>query len=270
MIHRCKEVDRSELMNYLQDESSFNLFFIGNIEQFGFDSSVFDVWMTRSDGRIEAVMLRYLNNYVFYTKETEVDISPFRSIIGNDPNATFLSGKPSCVGALHDALGADTIVRETYFCELQRMDELRLSDGSIEVKKATGDDAHRIVELLLSIEEFHDTNSTNRSDDAVLRMRQKIEGGSDRVYFVEEDGTVVSVVQTAAENSMSAMIIGVATHAQARGRGLMSAALTQLCQDVLSDGKSLCLFYDNEAAGCVYHRLGFQQLGMWTMMVKKK
>ena len=39
--------------------------------------------------------------------------------------------------------------------------------------------------------------------------------------------------------------------------------------DLLKEGKSLCLFYDNPKAGSIYHRLGFENIDRWTMAVEK-
>lgn len=41
--------------------------------------------------------------------------------------------------------------------------------------------------------------------------------------------------------------------------------MEKLMADVLEEGKSLCLFYDNPEAGRIYKRLGFKDIGRWTM-----
>ena len=82
----------------------------------------------------------------------------------------------------------------------------------------------------------------------------------------DSDGQMMSVSQTTAENSRSAMIVGVATAKAYRNRGLMRVCLSKLCADVLSEGKTLCLFYDNPKAGSVYHKLGFESIDKWVMI----
>lgn len=79
-----------------------------------------------------------------------------------------------------------------------------------------------------------------------------------------------TVAQTTAENSKSAMVVGVATRKDCRGKGLMSQCLSKLCRDVLAEGKSLCLFYDNPKAGRVYHKLGFVSIDKWAMLIEEK
>jgi len=45
--------------------------------------------------------------------------------------------------------------------------------------------------------------------------------------------------------------------------------LSKLCSDFIERNKSLCLFYDNPKAGKVYHKIGFKEVGRWTMLVEK-
>ncbi len=62
------------------------------------------------------------------------------------------------------------------------------------------------------------------------------------------------------------MIGGVFTPAPWRRRGYASAALTHLCARLLAQGKQPCLFYDNPAAGVIYRRLGFEDIGPWHLV----
>ena len=82
----------------------------------------------------------------------------------------------------------------------------------------------------------------------------------------DERGEMTSVAQTTAQNSKSAMIVGLASAKKHRNRGLMSVCLSKLCSDVLAEGKTLCLFYDNPKAGSVYHKLGFESIDKWVMI----
>lgn len=65
-----------------------------------------------------------------------------------------------------------------------------------------------------------------------------------------------------------AMVVGVATAKSYRKQGRVSRCLTTLCSDVMAEGKSLCLFYDNPEAGKIYHRLGFKTIDNWVMVTE--
>jgi predicted GNAT family acetyltransferase len=61
------------------------------------------------------------------------------------------------------------------------------------------------------------------------------------------------------------MIVGVCTRKEFRKKGLVSKILAVLMNEVIAEGKTLCLFYDNPKAGKIHKKLGFQDIGMWTM-----
>lgn len=117
----------------------------------------------------------------------------------------------------------------------------------------------QIIELRSSIEEFH-----VRSDAREILI-QSMESNTARTYYTEDHGVITSCVSTTAENSLSAMIVGVCTRKEYRQKGLATTIMQKLFQDVLDEGKTLCLFYDNPAAGRIYKRLGFKDIGKWTM-----
>ena len=63
------------------------------------------------------------------------------------------------------------------------------------------------------------------------------------------------------------MIVGVGTLKEYRGRGYASWLVGKLCQDLLDDGKGfICLFYNNPAAGRIYHRIGFSEMGEYGLL----
>jgi hypothetical protein len=97
-----------------------------------------------------------------------------------------------------------------------------------------------------------------------------LEDGSTRRYIAEDGDKIICTAASTAESSDMAMIIGVATHKDYRNRGLASAVVSKLCSDLLSEGKTPCLFYDNPNAGKIYNRLGFKVIGKWKMLRFKR
>ncbi|EQI88936.1 acetyltransferase family protein [Clostridioides difficile P2] len=64
------------------------------------------------------------------------------------------------------------------------------------------------------------------------------------------------------------MIIGVGTHPKYRAKGLATKCLIKLCSELLRENKIPCLFYDNEEAGKIYKKLGFENIGKWGIYSK--
>jgi RimJ/RimL family protein N-acetyltransferase len=91
-----------------------------------------------------------------------------------------------------------------------------------------------------------------------------------RTLYVIEDsaGRVVSAALSSAEAEGVAMLGGVATLPDYRGKGLSALCVGALCKHLLERGfHTIALFYleDNDAAGRVYRKLGFQEAGQWLL-----
>ena len=80
------------------------------------------------------------------------------------------------------------------------------------IKRLRIEDVDRIVKLRESIDEFY-----VRSDARDI-LEQSMESNASRTYITEENGMITSCVSTTAENSMSAMIVGVCTRRNIEGK----------------------------------------------------
>ena len=261
MIRKLSESDRTSALEFLRPEATINLFFIGDIEQDGFDKDFQEFWGSfDDDGQLHGMLLRYDTNYIPYSPEPDFYYSPFMDIIKNDPSAKQISGKGSIV-SLFKAHFPSYLPRETYFCELKKAPAIVPS--AYKIKEAILEDAKRISDLLNEIEEFSDFTYTPESIERILSSH------CGRIYYTEtEDGILQNVVQTTAENTYSAMVVGVATRKAYRHQGLLRSTLSKLCNDMIArEHKSLCLFYDNPAAGKVYHSVGFKTIDSWLMLI---
>jgi len=273
-IRLLEEKDRLAVLDYLSEEPSINLFIIGDIEVFGFSESFQQVWGQYDvRGYLEGILLRYNENHIPYWKKKDFDISHFTRIIQEAESTGIISGKASIVKRF-EPLFPNLKTRSMFFCEM--LDDTNLEDTTkkaeylvdnalySKVKVATIDDAKRVYDLLNQIEEFTGVGNS------IERIQRKFTRQTGRIYYIEDkQHMMVATAQTTAENSKSAMVVSVATMTEHRGKGLMSSCLSLLCKDILAEGKSLCLFYDNPEAGSVYHRLGFRSIDNWVMMTEK-
>ncbi len=261
MIRKLSESDRRRVMEFLLPEKEFNIFIIGDIENHGFSEDFQELWGEFDDnGDFIAVLLRYMRNSIVYAPG-EYRAGEFARMILNHPEITTVMGKTTVIDKLNAAGRLEySKARTTYLARMQKMDVSPAEpSGQIDVQAASLDDIPLIVELHNSIDEF-DYDSAEEKTAALIR---DLECKSGRAYFVADRGRVISTALTTAENSFSALVRGVATDTSHRNRGLATACMVALCKDLLNEGKTPCLFYDNPAAGAIYRRLGFQDLGTW-------
>ncbi|GHH99500.1 GNAT family N-acetyltransferase [Neobacillus kokaensis] len=262
MIRKLTDQDHQQVLAFLSEEPSINLFIIGDIEAFGYDSEFQELWgeFDETDD-IKAVLLRFYQSFIPYAKG-EFDLDGFISLITQYEQPIQLSGKTEIVEKF-EATGELNLGRKqtTFFAECLTDEHLCSSRSTtgLEIKKAGIEDVDQIIELRSTIEEFHMT------DDARNMLVKAMETGTGRTYYTAEKGVITACVSTTAENSLSAMIVGVCTRKEKRRQGLATEIMQKLFKDVLDEGKTLCLFYDNPEAGRIYKRLGFKDIGMWTM-----
>lgn len=261
MILRLDEKYKDQVLEYVSKEPSINLFIIGDIEQHGFDKEYQIIWgKFDNKGNLKGVLLRYENNFIPYIDDLNEDVSGFKKIIKKYKGKKIISGKGIIVEKFKDILD-NYEDRDTYFCELKNGEKLLKYDENVKIAKY--EDAQKIYNLMNGIDEFLIKYS-------VEEISKKIKNKNTTAYFIENDkNELITIAQITAENSKSAMVVGVATKKEYREKGYMSKCLSKLCYDLLSRNKKLCLFYDNPKAGKIYNRIGFEEIGIWKMLVEK-
>ena len=73
MIRRLTEADRDTVLAYLAGQASYNVFTIGDIENFGMKTEFQDVWADMDGTRYRAVVLRYYTHYIVYSADGVFD-----------------------------------------------------------------------------------------------------------------------------------------------------------------------------------------------------
>lgn len=261
IILKLSEEYREKVLNYLSKEPNVNLFIIGDIEQHGFDKEFQEIWGKFDEkNNLKGVLLRYLNNFIPYISDLNEDVSDFKKIINSYKGKRIISGKEIIINKFK-YIFPEFEEKSTHLCELKNNNNL--TQWNYNIKEAREEDSQKIYDLMGTIEEFSVKESVNT-------IRSRIKDNSKIAYYIEnENKDIITIAQITAENSKSAMVIGVATKKEYRGQGYMSQCLSKLCNDFINMGKTLCLFYDNPKAGKVYHRLGFKEIGIWTMLLEK-
>lgn len=258
MIRKLTRDDHERCFALLKTAAAENLFIIGDIEAYGYDKNFQKIWGDfDTNEQLIAVLLKYENNYIPYAK-AEFDAKGFAKIMDQDPDFFMMSGLKEITAKIEPFLEKKLVrKREMYYAKCTSLQSNQADVSN--VKQAQPNDAEALVDLLNRIPEFTDSIIT------VERKRRGLEDGSSRSFYIEEGGKMVSTASTAAENSMSAMVVGVATLENYKKKGYATACMEKLCGTLLEEGKELCLFYDNPAAGAIYKRIGFEDIGFWMM-----
>lgn len=241
------------VMEYLKKEPEFNLFIIGDIERYGYDNYFLNIWADiNKKGCIQGVLLKYFEFLIFYS-DGKSNIDGFYKLISN-MNYSEISGKSDSLKELAKMLKLEKC-RNVHFCKLDNDRLLGSNKSNIKIKRIKFGNINKIVKLYDLIDEFE--NTTSESIKNGLR--------TGRGYCIEQDRQIVAMAKSTSENKTHAMIVGVGTHPEYRKKGLATKCTIKICSELLRENKIPCLFYDNEEAGKIYKRLGFKEIGKWSI-----
>ena len=263
MIIKIDSSYHYEIIKYLKKEEEFNFLTIGDIERYRYNNYFFNIWAgINNNGDIEGLLVKCFEYITFYAYDN-FDVNEFAELIGKMEYSE-ISGKSEMVDRLAYKLRLIKN-RKVKFCKLDKdiflknNKEYFLNDNT-KLKKIKYRHLHKISKLYEQIDEFENTSIDN--------LRSGLKTG--RGYFIEINKQIVSMAKSTGENRNNAMIVGVGTHPNYRNLGLATKCIVKICEELLDENKIPCLFYDNEKAGCIYNKLGFRQLGNWSIYYKIK
>jgi RimJ/RimL family protein N-acetyltransferase len=183
---------------------------------------------------------------------------------------SLLSGHEAQVGALLPII-REVSTSPADLCHFRtvRPDDLRMpvqpGSPTYAARLATADDMERLVDFYMV--GFYSLARLPSRQAWRARLSEQF---AFRTLFIVEDaeGKVLSSALSSAEGGGCAMLGGVATLHEHRGKGLSTLCVGALCDHLFRKGLgSVSLFYlvENHTAGRVYEKLGFQDAGKWLL-----
>ncbi|MPM91535.1 hypothetical protein SDC9_138666 [bioreactor metagenome] len=205
--------------------------------------------------------MRFYDDFTVYSKGN-FHVLGFSKIL-KDYNFNILSGKKSVVEKFSHYIKVYE-KREMYFAKLDKLDKLYNGILLDAIQPTLQEDVVKLYELYTIIDGKEDI-------ETLERLKNKFSSKGGRGYHIKNDtGEMVCSAETTAENKHSAMVVGVCTNPNYRNKGYATAVVSKLCKDLLLEGRTLCLFYDNPAAGKIYKNLGFEEIGFWSLWEGKE
>lgn len=262
MLH---EQDREAILRYVRKEPEMNLFLIGDLENFGVENETINFYLHEERNRWDFLILRFNRFFILYSQYEDYNAAEAAGFFrGREIDC--ISGKTVLLRKIAPAFPQWNLE----FTDLSRCDRMKGSTEQPEglvIRRLEKEDVTEAIDLLTNIEEFAKTYKKEERMEKIREMEKEMAKGSKVSVGGFLDGRMVSVASTSAENSESAMIVGVATALGYRGKGYASGVVRTLCRDCFERGKKyLCLFYSNPVAGKLYSGIGFEKLGSYGML----
>lgn len=263
-MRRCTEADRQDILAYIAAEPEINLFIYGDVETVGVDKPPVQVWVQPGTSGWDFLILQYFDSYILYSRNPDYNAAAAAAFL-RERKVQGISGKQELLDRLAPYFPGKSC-KLTYMSRCNTVDPAfaAQSPAGIMVRELGPEDLDQTLALLRGIEEFADSYHGEDREREELAQCWKCGG---MMVGAFKEGRLVSTAQTTAASSRSAMVVGVATCPEERGHGYASAVVAELCRRSFAQGREfLCLFYDNPAAGRIYHRIGFSEVGGWSMM----
>ncbi len=261
MIRKLTEQDRQTVLDYLAAEPAHVTFFVADIRDYGFDDPRFQLWgAPAAEGRepFEYVFCLFYGCVHVYSKSDSLDAAAIRRFLDeNSIDFKMIAGKETLVEPFTKSI-AFQIEHRCYLAELRRENFVPHTSEPVSVEWATAKDAEDILRLRSNMPEFR---------DLMMPLEQLVDllaTGKGRVLNVRDNGRIVS----SATESCFGRIGYVCTDPAFRGQGYASVLVSKLSEVLLNEGIMPSLSYENPAAGSIYRRLGFREIGRTAVLSK--
>ncbi len=262
MIEKAQTINESAILEYCRKEPELNIFLIGDILNYGFDQPFQEIYMASDQGGLYAVILRYYRNHIVYTQDEKHGLEEVADFL-NMQKPEVLSAKREIIDRLLPKLTSPHTRRDMLFSRL--LDSSKLLAETGEVQKAHMEEAKHIAEVMGEIDEFK-VLYADILEERAGQIENRILSGEGVHLFIRRNDEIIAHANSTAETTDSGIIAGVFTIPSVRRQGYAKKVVSALCSDMLSRGKTPCLFYDNEQAGALYNMLGFQLSGYWSVL----
>ncbi len=268
MIRKLNADDRAQAESLLSQDRLLNLYMLSNMAQLGFEDDHCEFWGDLTESTIGAptlrgILNRYMNGWTVYG-QSEAGWRGLAALLDQHAqDATRLQDNPGGVESLlpylecykAERLSVETLMTlnadDLHAQNIIGAEQVRVEQELV-IRRANEADLNALVDF------YADAGDMRRSRAAVARPLSDL-----RIWLAEADGEILSAALTNAELPDAAMIGGVYTRPQLRGRGLGRAVCSALCAELLAEKKQPVLYWKTPAAGAVYRRLGFHSIGQW-------
>lgn len=260
MIVKATKKDEKRLLDFANKAPAINLFIIGDIETYGFDNEFQEIWFEEIEGKIEGIYLKFRDNFIVYSERGKMNPKEVADLILangiNHINAIETSGD-----LVYPYLEEFFKRIPTYYCILD--DKTHLSHDS-NVVSPKEEDCELIASELAKITEFG-----MGEDECKAGIKRHFEQKSRQLFIKDEQG-LISYANIAVESSSAGMVVSVFTSELARGKGYATKVVSALTYDLVQEGKTACLFYNNPNAGAIYHKIGYKDIENFIMYKRIK
>ena len=262
MYVKAKEQDVEKLLTYFERDLKNCLYSYIDLKKFGIENPNLTVYFDELDG-ICCTALKYYEGLQLFDADGKMYAEKTAELI-KDLNSHIVSSTVDVIEKLYPLLKDTYDMEQGYVTEMLSMPECEISE---EVRPAELSEYDEIAKLICSDE---GVGGHYEPEELKNQLLTRLGEGMGRNYILKRDGEIIHHAATYAELDNLAVISGVITREDWRGKGVGTLAVRKLCHDLLQEGKKPCLFYYTKQAAMFYKKIGFEEGTGWAKLVLKK
>lgn len=262
MYKTAKKSDVKNLLEYFEQDLKNCLYSYIDLKKFGISNPNLTVWFDDSD-EICCTALKYYEGLQLFDADGKMDAAETAELI-RKLDSHIVSSTVEVIEKLYPLLKDHYDMEIGYVTEMLKLPEGEISEEVVPAEETEYDE---IAELICSDEGVGGHYVPKELKEQLLTRRKEAFG---RNYILKRDGEIVHHAATYAELDNLAVISGVITRNDWRGRGVGTLAVRKLCYDLLKEGKKPCLFYYTKQAAGFYRKIGFEEGTGWAKLVRRK
>jgi len=272
MIRLLGENDRDDALAFLDRDHELNLVMIYDIIHFGLEDGGLPFqgryYGTFREGKLGGMAAHFnLGSLFIYTPDPDLAPELEEHIAGLEDKPRFVIGRTEWAGPLLRKLD-DRGYKPRGLEEQEYMvltpERFRPRPGS-DARFAEPGDLERLIELNrgFQLEYFGELTAAEEELGKMADVRMRDSG----IAVVVVDGEIVSKAEIMVRTSKAALIGGVFTAPEHRGKGFSFACMSLLCEGILAGIGMACLNVANEngPAQRVYRGIGFEKICDYSM-----
>lgn len=275
MYRIAKHSDIPKLLKYLEQDLKNCLYSYIDLKKFGIDNPNLTVYFDAKQNLSEAgshndnpngiqcTALKYYEGLQLFDAEGKMDAEETAELI-RKLHSHIVSSTVDVIERLYPLLKDSYEMEQGYVTEMLSMP---MSEISEEVRPARKEEYDEIARLICSDEGVGGHYTPNELKEQLLT---RLEENFGRNYILKRNGEIIHHAATYAELDNLAVISGVITREDFRGKGVGTLAVRKLCHDLLEEGKKPFLFYYTKQAEMFYKKIGFEEGTGWAKLVLRK
>ena len=254
MIIKANKSNINEIFKYIGEDYCRCIYLYLDLKKYGVDNENINSWIQYDGEKIVSVILKYYDGMHIYSRDGNIAENEIEELIKNN-RPTMVCGETKTLKKLN--------ISKYYNYEegcVRYLDKINKNDLP-EVTIANEKDFYQIGNLLY---EDEDIGCSYKLEELINQLYERNIKKYARNYVIKQDGKVISHAATGAENENLAMLAYVITDKDYRGKGFAKKVCQAVCQDVILEGKKICLInYSNESTK-LYEKLGFKKYCDWS------